>query len=127
MNTVRPSGSLVRGYASFNPDEPSGEDTLYLSPGSRIRAKADITCTATTSDGSNETFHSANAAATSGDLSSRPFLDGYNIGRSSICGVRLPNRKLSTTLQARQGATVTWGLRFVGNALLRPGSLFPAS
>jgi hypothetical protein len=52
----------------------------------------------------------------------RPYLDGYDIPRNSICGVRVPRGKDSLWLQARQYATVGWGLRFSGQSLLRPGS-----
>ena len=53
----------------------------------------------------------------------RPFLDGYAATRGTICGVRVPSRKIGLIFQARQSATVTWGLRFSGASLLRPGSL----
>jgi len=93
-----------------------------VSPGSRVRAQADITCTTTTSDGEAETFHSARAEATSSDVFVRPYLDGYDITRNTICGP-LPRGGIGTTLQARQFATVGWGLRFSGTSMLRPGSL----
>ena len=121
-NVVRRDGKLGRDFTAFNPDQLSGQETVRLSPGTRFRALAEVTCVLTTTNGAVETTHTARAEGRSGDVFIRPFLDGYRITRSTICGVRLPGRKLDTTLQARQYATVGWGLRYSAASLLRPGS-----
>ena len=123
LNVVKRNGKLGKGYTSFNPDQLSGEETVRIPPGYRVRGQADITCVATTTNGTVETYHEGRAAAASADIFTRPFLDGYDITRNTICGVGLRNRKLDTTFQARQFATVSWGLLFSGPSLLRPGSL----
>ena len=122
-NVVKRDGKLGRGYTSFNPDQLSGQETVRLTPGTRVRALAEVSCTLTATNGEVETAHAGRAGGSSGDVFIRPFLDGYEITRSTICGVRLPGRKLGTTLQARQYATVGWGLRYSAQSMLRPGSL----
>ena len=125
LNTsvVKRNGKLGIGYTTSNPDALSGEERVDIRPGLKLRPAADVTCVATTSDGNSETTHSARAQAVGADVFVRPFLDGYAIRRGTICGVRVPSRKIGTTFQARQSATVTWGLRFTGTSLLRPGNL----
>ena len=122
-SVVKRDGRRGRTYLTSNPDALSGEERVDIRPGLKLRPAADITCVATTSDGNTETSHTARAQAVGADVFVRPFLDGYVIRRSTICGVRVPSRKIGTTFQARQSATVTWGLRFTGDSLLRPGNL----